>query len=78
MTILQDRLRALGYLADSADGIYGERTEEAVALFQEENGLSGGGDATRETLQRLYASNARHCASYIYLKRATPATACAN
>ena len=69
VTILQDRLRALGYLADGADGIYGERTEEAVALFQEENGLSGGGDATRETLQRLYASNARHCASYIYLEK---------
>ena len=46
-----------------------KRQEEAVALFQEENGLSGGGDATRETLQRLYASNARHRASYIYLAK---------
>ena len=69
VTILQDRLRALGYLADGADGIYGERTEEAVAIFQEENGLSGSGSATRETLQRLYASNARYCTSYIYMEK---------
>ena len=69
VTIMQDRLRALGYLADSADGIYGERTQEAVALFQEENGLSGNGSATRETLQRLYASNASACQSYIYMER---------
>ena len=69
VTIMQDRLRALGYLADSADGIYGERTQEAVALFQEENVLSGNGSATRETLQRLYASNASACQSYIYMER---------
>ena len=69
VTIMQDRLRALGYLADGADGIYGERTQEAVALFQEENGLSGSGSATRETLQRLYASNASACQSYIYMER---------
>ena len=69
VTILQDRLRELGYLADGADGIYGSRTEEAVALFQEENGLSGDGGATRETLERLYASGARHCASYIYMEK---------
>ncbi len=69
VTILQDRLRELGYLADGADGIYGARTEEAVALFQQENSLSGSGSATRETLQRLYASGARHCASYIYMEK---------
>ena len=69
VTIMQERLRALGYLADGADGIYGARTQEAVALFQEENGLSGSGTATRDTLQKLYASNARYCASYIYMEK---------
>ena len=69
VTILQDRLRELGFLADGADGIYGERTQEAVTIFQQENGLSATGAASRETLQRLYASGARACQSYIYMEK---------
>ena len=52
---MQERLRELGYLADSADGIFGPRTQKAVQLFQSENGLLTSESATRETLQRLSA-----------------------
>ena len=70
VTILLDRLRALGYLADGADGIYGERTEEAVAR------VPGG----KRSLRRRGTPPARRCrgstprtratgASYIYLEK---------
>ena len=66
---MQERLRDLGYLADDADGIFGERTEAAVELFQQENGLTVNGVANEATLKRLYSSNAAECSSYIELRR---------
>lgn len=67
--MLQQRLRALGYLADSADGIYGGRTRTAVQLFQWENGLQISENATREMLIALYSGNAARCSSYIPLRQ---------
>lgn len=69
VTMLQQRLRALGYLADAADGIFGPRTQQAVQLFQQEIGLPISEIATRDTLTRLYASGAPQCSSYIDLRR---------
>lgn len=66
---MQERLRDLGYLADDADGIFGERTEAAVELFQQENGLTVNGVANEATLKRLYSSNAAECSSYIELRK---------
>ena len=66
---MQERLRDLGYLADDADGIFGERTETAVELFQQENGLTVNGVANEATLKRLYSSSAAECSTYIELRK---------
>ena len=66
---MQQRLRDLGYLADDADGIFGPRTEKAVALFQTENGLKSTGVADSDTLRRLYSDTATACSTYIDLQR---------
>ena len=59
---LQNRLIALGYLDDTADGAYGPKTKAAVKAFQENNAIhgdSGGyGVATAMTQAVLYSSNA--------------------
>ena len=67
VTIMQERLRELGYLADAADGIFGPRTLKAVQLFQSENGLAVTDSATRATLKLLYSDRADSCSSYIDL-----------
>ena len=69
VTEMQQRLRDLGYLADDADGIFGPRTQSAVELFQEENGLRMTGVADSETLRLLFSSSASTCSSYIELRR---------
>ncbi len=66
---MQQRLRDLGYLADSADAIFGPRTEKAVALFQRENGLDDTGIADFDTLRKLYSDSANACSTYIDLQR---------
>ena len=66
---MQLRLRDLGYLADSADAIFGPRTQVAVETFQQENGLHVTGIADSATLRRLYSDSARTCSSYIDLER---------
>ena len=65
---MQQRLRDLGYLADDADGIYGPRTQKAVALFQDENNLRETGTADSATLRKLFSDAANVCSSYIDLQ----------
>ena len=67
--MMQSRLRELGYLSDSADGIFGSRTQAAVQLFQRENGFSVEEYATRDTLAALYSDSASPCSSYIDLRK---------
>ena len=55
---LQKRLRTLGYLADSADGTYGEKTRAAVIAFQTNSGLKVDGIAGTDTLNAIYNQNA--------------------
>ena len=55
---LQKRLRELGYLTDTADGIFGDTTEEAIKKFQKAVGLAADGVAGATTQAKLNASNA--------------------
>ena len=51
--ILQSALIRLNYLSGKADGKFGSKTLDAVALFQKENGLSVDGLAGKKTLKAL-------------------------
>ena len=59
---VQQRLIALGYLNDSADGKYGSKTRAAVEAFQRNNGIHGNsnayGVATTLTQAVLFSNNA--------------------
>jgi len=51
---LQARLQELGYLSEDPDGFFGPKTEAAVKLFQEVNGLKVDGVAGQITQEKLY------------------------
>ncbi len=56
---LQQRLKDLGYLAGSVDGVFGSATESALMTFQSSNGLSADGIAGKNTQTVLYGANAK-------------------
>ena len=49
----QERLIALGFLQDRADGVFGRKTERAVSLFQRANRLTPDGRIDGPTLRAL-------------------------
>lgn len=55
IVMLQNRLIALGFLKDAADGVYGENTQTAVSQFQKLNGLERTGVADPETQKLLFS-----------------------
>ena len=55
---IQQKLKNWGYYSAAVDGIYGSRTEAAVLLFQQKNGLAADGKAGQETLAALGISSA--------------------
>lgn len=55
---MQQALINLGYLSGEPDGNYGSQTEKAVRAFQKLNGLGVDGTAGKETLTKLYGSDA--------------------
>ena len=70
---LQNKLIELGYLRDTADGVFGANTESAVAAFQRSNGLAESGVSDAATQGLLYsgadlvsASNSTDPQSIIY------------
>ena len=56
---LQQRLKDLGYLAGSADGVVGSATETALMTFQSSNGLTADGIAGKNTQTVLYGASAK-------------------
>ena len=58
VTLLQERLAALGYYTGKADGIYSIATSNAVIAFQRANSLTRDGVAGTKTLKKLYSSEA--------------------
>lgn len=56
---MQEALKALGYYNGAIDGDFGGGTEEAVRLFQRQNGLDVDGIAAKMTFSALYSENAR-------------------
>ena len=55
---IQQKLKDWGYYSADVDGVYGSRTEAAVLLFQQKNGLAADGKAGAETLAALGISSA--------------------
>ena len=59
IVVLQNRLIALEYLFDSADGVYGENTEIAIKQFQVQHNLRETGIADPDTQELLYSDKAQ-------------------
>ncbi len=55
---MQNRLRTLGYIAEAADGDYGNNTVRSVKAFQKNAGIEVTGVADPATLTKLYSSSA--------------------
>lgn len=53
VTKVQNRLIQYGYMTGTADGKYGEKTRDAVILFQKRNGLTVDGRVGKETAAAL-------------------------
>ena len=56
---MQARLSELGYLTVEYGGVYGDVTKKAVTAFQQANGLEANGEASVETLEKLFAEDAK-------------------
>lgn len=59
VSAMQERLKELGYYEGEVDGAFGGGTEEAVRLFQSQNGLDVDGIAAAQTFSLLYSEDAR-------------------
>ena len=55
---MQEALISLGYLDDAADGSFGQKTYDALVMFQAVNSLSADGIAGQQTLGTLYGGSA--------------------
>ena len=56
---MQERLSELGYYEGEIDGDFGGGTEEAVRLYQRQNGLDVDGIAAQKTFASLYSDQAK-------------------
>lgn len=54
---IQTKLKQWGYYDGSVDGIFGSKTEKAIRLFQQKNGLTVDGIAGPETLKAIGISS---------------------
>ncbi len=60
---VQQRLKDLGYLSGSVDGIFGNKTKNAVIAFQKRAGLTADGIVGNATLTKLNSSSAPYAPS---------------
>ena len=51
---IQQKLKDWGYYSADVDGVYGSRTEAAVLLFQQKNGLAADGKARRRSRRSAF------------------------
>ncbi len=58
VTALQNRLKELGYLSGSVDGVYGNSTVKAIKLFEQAYGKTPTGIATVSLQKTLYSDSA--------------------
>lgn len=56
---MQEKLKELGYYNGEVDGAFGGGTEEALRLFQSQNGLEADGMAAEKTFAVLYGESAK-------------------
>lgn len=56
---MQEALKELGYYSGEVDGAFGGGTEEALRLFQSQNGLDADGVAAEKTFAVLYGGSAK-------------------
>ena len=59
MKRLQSKLKSLGYLTGKADGIFGQKTKNAVIAFQRQHKLTQDGIAGEKTQRLLYSADAK-------------------
>ncbi len=71
---VQSRLIVLGYLSGKADGVFGQKTKDAVIAFQKRNNLKADGVVGAKTLNRLNSSSALGAAGVILPTLAPTAT----
>lgn len=55
---VQQALKNLGYAVGKADGVFGQKTQAAVKLFQARNGMTVDGKVGERTLARLFSADA--------------------
>lgn len=60
-TSLNKRLKELGYLVGSVNPCFEEKTQTAILLFQEVNGLQTTGKCDDKTIELLFSENATIC-----------------
>jgi cell wall-associated NlpC family hydrolase len=56
---IQERLKELRYLKSTANGVFGEDTENAVKAFQKRNGLASDGSVGEMTRESLFSEDAK-------------------
>ncbi|HZW83178.1 MAG TPA: peptidoglycan-binding protein [Candidatus Deferrimicrobium sp.] len=57
VTMMQGRLKMLGYYSGNADGLFGKQTEAAVKAFQSANGLTPDGIVGPKTMMALHSAS---------------------
>ena len=71
---LQQALIQLGFLSGSADGVFGNKTEEAVRKFQKANHLEADGLAGKKTQAILFAADTVNASAGSSSSAASPAS----